>query len=205
MGQSLSDSGSSYGIDGPRLARRTEPARMADAAAVGLPRFRPLPARRAGRDPGRGGRAARRPGEGLGTSVLRLNSQDRGAGRGVPEIAGRTVGGGRAGDGAGGRDGVDADQKAWRGPRPWSTRRREWAVARDEQQFREAQERKRAQEAAKRARVQIPLARSLERMGKITGALAFYQDIARDASGTDEGRLAAAKVSALIARKEAGK
>jgi hypothetical protein len=37
-------------------------------------------------------------------------------------------------------------------------------------------------------------------MGKITGAIAFYQEIAREASGTEEGRLAAARIAALNAR-----
>jgi RNA polymerase sigma factor (sigma-70 family) len=76
-------------------------------------------------------------------------------------------------------------------------RRREHEVARDEERWHEAQRRRKAEEAAKRARVQIPMARRLEKMGKITGALGFYRDIARDAAGTDEGRLAAERISAL--------
>ncbi len=81
-----------------------------------------------------------------------------------------------------------ADQKEWRAPETLVRRRREWAVAHDEQQFREARERKRAQEAAKRARVQIPLARSLERMGKITSDWRFIRisqaDALRNRRGT---------------------
>ena len=73
-------------------------------------------------------------------------------------------------------------------------------VARDEQRWREAQRRRRAEVAAKRAKVQIPIAESLEKMGKINGALAFYRDIARDASGTEEGRIAATRITQLKTR-----
>ena len=57
MGQSLSDSGSYYGIDGPESPGGPVSRRVAHAAALGIPRFRPLPARRSGTGPGRGGRA----------------------------------------------------------------------------------------------------------------------------------------------------
>jgi Di-haem oxidoreductase, putative peroxidase len=83
-------------------------------------------------------------------------------------------------------------------------RARDDASARDEQQFRDALRRRRAEEAAKRARAQIPLARSLEKMGKITGAIAFYQEIAREASGTKEGRLAASRISELSKTEKRG-
>ena len=69
--------------------------------------------------------------------------------------------------------------------------RKEQNVARDEERWREAQRRRRAEVAAKRAKVQIPIAESLEKMGKINGALTFYRQIAREAYGTEEGRLAA--------------
>jgi CxxC motif-containing protein (DUF1111 family) len=78
--------------------------------------------------------------------------------------------------------------------------RKEQNVVRDEHQWREAQRRRRAEVAAKRAKVQIPIAESLEKMGKITGALAFYREIAREASGTEEGRLAAIRITALSTR-----
>jgi RNA polymerase sigma factor (sigma-70 family) len=84
-----------------------------------------------------------------------------------------------------------------RGPEAMLRAEREQSRARDEQEWRVAQRRRRAQDAAKRARVQIPIAQSLEKMGKITGALAFYRDIARLADGTDEGRLAAARIAVL--------
>jgi hypothetical protein len=92
------------------------------------------------------------------------------------------------------------EQEERRAPETLVRQRRERAVARDEQQFREAQRRRRAEEAAKRARVQIPIAQTLEKIGKITGALAFYQDIARQAAGTEEGRQAAARIEALSAQ-----
>jgi CxxC motif-containing protein (DUF1111 family) len=78
--------------------------------------------------------------------------------------------------------------------------RKEKDVARDEQQWLEAQRRRRAEVAAKRAKVQIPLAESLEKMGKFTGAMAFYREIAREASGTEEGRFAALRITALSTR-----
>ncbi len=79
-------------------------------------------------------------------------------------------------------------------------RQREFASARDEEQFRADLRRRHAQVAAKRARAQIPLARSLEKMGKISGALEFYQAIAREATGTKEGRLAESRISELNKR-----
>jgi RNA polymerase sigma factor (sigma-70 family) len=85
-------------------------------------------------------------------------------------------------------------------PEAFVRREREESAARDEQKWREAQRRRRALDAAKRARVQIPIAQSLEKMGKITGALAFYRDIARLADGTDEGRLAATRIAELSSR-----
>ena len=79
-------------------------------------------------------------------------------------------------------------------------RQREYASARDEEQFRADLRRRHAQVAAKRARAQIPLARSLEKMGKISGALEFYQAIAREATGTKEGRMAESRISELNKR-----
>ena len=81
---------------------------------------------------------------------------------------------------------------------------REEASARDEERFRQAVRKRRAEEAAKRARAQIPLARSLERMGKVTGAIAFYQEIAREASGTKEGRVAELRLSELMKTEKKG-
>ncbi len=45
--------------------------------------------------------------------------------------------------------------------------------------------------------MQIRSAEALERSGRFSGALSYYRDVARDASGTAEGRLAAARVIAL--------
>ena len=140
MGQSLSDSGSYLRDRRPRSPDGAEPARVAHAAALGLPRFRPLPARRSGAEPGRGGRAARRPGQGVGASVLRALVAGAGPGRGVPEVAGRTRRGGCAGGRARGRAGVaPRARERMRAPETLVRRRREWAAARDEQQFRAAQ------------------------------------------------------------------
>ena len=80
--------------------------------------------------------------------------------------------------------------------------RREREVARDEQLWRDAQRRRRALEAAKRARVQIPIAQNLEKMGKFAGAMAFYREIARQAEGTDEGRLAASRIAEITSRPD---
>ncbi len=77
---------------------------------------------------------------------------------------------------------------------------RERALARDEQRWREDQRRARAQQAAKRAKVQLPLAQALEKMDKITGALNYYREIAREAPDTVEGRLAISRITALTAR-----
>jgi RNA polymerase sigma factor (sigma-70 family) len=79
-------------------------------------------------------------------------------------------------------------------------RQREEAVARDERRWHEARRHELAQDAAKRARAKLPLARSLEKMGKTTGALNFYREIARDAAGTVEGQLAAERINILSTR-----
>jgi hypothetical protein len=81
-------------------------------------------------------------------------------------------------------------------------RRSQKGVPRNEQEWRANQRWRLALEAAKRARVQIPIAESLEKMGKTAGALNFYRDIARQAAGTREGQLAAERISALTAGAE---
>jgi hypothetical protein len=89
--------------------------------------------------------------------------------------------------------------------------RREQALARDQEQWREVQRQQKSDEDAKhaeeaarrdkkiarRARGQLSLAQTLEKMDKITGALDFYRAITREAAGTKEGRLAAARIEAL--------
>jgi hypothetical protein len=79
-------------------------------------------------------------------------------------------------------------------------RQREAAVARDERRFHELRRHELAQDAAKRARARLPLARSLEKMGKTTGAISFYREIARDAAGTEEGRIATERIQVLSTR-----
>jgi CxxC motif-containing protein (DUF1111 family) len=75
--------------------------------------------------------------------------------------------------------------------------RRPSGAPRDEQQWRAVERWRLTLEAAKRARVQIPIAESLEKMGKTAGAVKFYREIAHLAAGTKEGRLAAERVAAL--------
>jgi hypothetical protein len=89
------------------------------------------------------------------------------------------------------------EQEEWRDPEPLVRRRREEAAARDEQQWREAQRRRRAEEATQLARVRLPAAQALEKMGKITGALDFYLEIARLVPDTEVGRMAAARIAVL--------
>jgi hypothetical protein len=76
-------------------------------------------------------------------------------------------------------------------------RQREEAVAREVQEFREAKRREQAEESLKRVKAKLPLARSLERMGRTSGAIKFYREIASQAPDTDEGRLATQRINAL--------
>jgi CxxC motif-containing protein (DUF1111 family) len=84
---------------------------------------------------------------------------------------------------------------------PESLVRRRWeeAMARGDRQRREEEQRRRAEEAAHRARVRFPIARALERKGKLKGALEYYSAIAREAPETEEGQRAAARVAAIRA------
>ena len=135
MGPSLSDSGSYYGIEGPNSPGGADCPGVAHPAAVGLPRFRALPPRRPGREPGGGGRAARRTGPRVDATVLRPLRGGSVPGRGVPEIAGRALGDAapgvvlaaelesriRAGGGAHSREPRPAAMGRGRGPRPDAT------------------------------------------------------------------------------------
>jgi RNA polymerase sigma factor (sigma-70 family) len=82
---------------------------------------------------------------------------------------------------------------------PESLVKRRWAetVARGDWQRREEERRQREEEAAKLAHTRLKIALTLEKKGKITGALEFYNKVARGAPDTDEGRKAAARVAAL--------
>jgi hypothetical protein len=82
--------------------------------------------------------------------------------------------------------------------------RRRWkqAVARGERQRLEDEQRRRAEHAVKYARTQLPIARALEKRGKITAALKLYKGIAREAPDTEEGQQAAARFAALRTRIE---
>jgi RNA polymerase sigma factor (sigma-70 family) len=68
-------------------------------------------------------------------------------------------------------------------------RRREEAVAREVEDLR----------AAKRARVRLPIAQALERMGKNAAALDSYRAIVSQAPATVEGKMAAARITELTA------
>ena len=85
-------------------------------------------------------------------------------------------------------------------PETLARKRREEALAREEQLVREARLRKQAEEAARRARAQFPIARNLEKMGKIDGALDFYRAIVRHAPDSEEGRVAATRTAVLSTR-----
>jgi RNA polymerase sigma factor (sigma-70 family) len=95
------------------------------------------------------------------------------------------------------------EQDARTVPEAFARKQREADLERDEKQFREEERRQIAETFAKRARVQIKSAEALERMGKISGALSYYRNIAQKASGTDVGRLAAARAIALSSVVEA--
>ncbi len=62
MRTDLADAGSYYGAIDTSSAESGQEPGVADAAALGVPRFRPVSPRRPGRDPGRSGRDARWPG-----------------------------------------------------------------------------------------------------------------------------------------------
>jgi RNA polymerase sigma factor (sigma-70 family) len=91
------------------------------------------------------------------------------------------------------------EREEQRTPESLVRRRREEALAREEWQRRADQLRRRAEEAAHRARVRFPIARALENLGKLKGALEFYTAIAREAPDTEEGHQAAARVAAIRA------
>ena len=63
--------------------------------------------------------------------------------------------------------------------------------------WRDDQDRKNAEAAARRARMKFPVARDLEKMGKIAGAIDFYRTIVRESPESEEGRTAAARIDAL--------
>ena len=92
------------------------------------------------------------------------------------------------------------DRESNSAPERQVRRRREAEVARDERRFHELRRHELAQDAAKRARAKLPLARSLEKMGKTTGAINFYREIAREAAGTEEGRIATERINVLSTR-----
>ncbi len=201
LGQSLSDSGSTYGIDGPDTPEGPKPREWRTPPLWGY------------RDSGpylHDGRAktleeavALHEGQAASSThrFFELNSQERAQ---VEVFLKSLVAPSAATSGVMLAAEMEAriDKEEHREAESLVRQRRDQAVARDEQNWREAQRRRRAEEAAKRAHAQFPLAENLERMGKTTGALDFYTKIAREAAGTEEGRLAAARIAALSSRKE---
>jgi RNA polymerase sigma factor (sigma-70 family) len=200
MGQSLSDSGSSYGIDGPDTPSAPKPREWRTPPLWGY------------RDSGpylHDGRA-----QGLEEAVALHDGQARSSAhrffslswreRAQVEAFLKSLVAPSAAAAPGLMLAADLESRLHREQQtaPESTLRqqRQEAVARDEQAWQEARRRERAQAAAKRARAKIPLAQSLERMGKTAGAINFYREIARDAAGTDEGRLATERINMLSTR-----
>ncbi len=82
------------------------------------------------------------------------------------------------------------DREEPRSPEALVRRRREEVVAREVEQLR----------AAKRARIRLPIAQALDRMGKNAAALNSYRAIAREAPATVEGQLATARITQLTTR-----
>ena len=200
LGQSLSDSGSSYGLDGPDTPVGPKPREWRTPPLWGY------------RDSGpylHDGRA-----QGLEEAVAFHDGQARDSAhrffslswreRAQVEAFLKSLVAPSAAAAPGIMLAADLEARVEREKGPASEsqmrRKRQEAVARDERQWKEARRRERAEAAAKRARTKIPLAESLERMGKTTGAINFYREIARDAAGTDEGRLAVERINTLSTR-----
>ncbi len=80
--------------------------------------------------------------------------------------------------------------------------RREEALARGRKQRVAAQRRKQVLDAAARAKVRLPIAQALEKMGKTAGALDYYRQIASDAPDSEEGRLASTRIAAIRPQNE---
>jgi RNA polymerase sigma factor (sigma-70 family) len=204
MGQSLSDQGSAYGSNRPDSSDEPSPREWRTAPLWGY------------RDSGpymHDGRArtldeavAMHEGQGKASAhqFFRLASKERGQ---VEAFLKSLIAPGRSGAAGPSPSAELAARVEPEGRIAAETRvrqEREEVSARDEERFQQALRKRRAQEAARRARAQIPLARSLEKMGKITGAIAFYQEIAREASGTKEGRLAEVRISELMKAEKKG-
>jgi RNA polymerase sigma factor (sigma-70 family) len=90
---------------------------------------------------------------------------------------------------------LDQEEKSL--PESLVRQRRRAAEARDQERWRETQRQRSAQVAASRAQIRFPMAKDLERMGKLSAARDYYFEIARDAPETEEGRLAAQRLGVL--------
>jgi RNA polymerase sigma factor (sigma-70 family) len=200
MGQSLSDPASSYGLDGPEIAKGPSPREWRTPPLWGY------------RDSGpylHDGRA-----QGLEEAVAFHDGQAKASAhqffslswreRAQVEMFLKSLMAPSAAAAPGMMLAADLESRLEReyrnSPESQVRRQREAAVARDERRFQERRRHELAQDAAKRARARLPLARSLEKMGKTTGAISFYREIARDAADTEEGRIAAERIHVLSTR-----
>jgi RNA polymerase sigma factor (sigma-70 family) len=80
--------------------------------------------------------------------------------------------------------------------------RRQRAVDREERQARVAEYRKRNEAAVTRARRELSIALKLDRLGKPQGALTFYRQIVRIAPDSEEGQVAADRISEITGGSE---
>ena len=200
MGQSLSDSGSTYGIDGPDTPEGPKPREWRTPPLWGYRDSGPY--LHDGRAQSLDEAVALHEGQGTASAqrFFSLSGRERAQVEAflkslVAPVAVASPGVVLAADLE-----LRLEREERREPEDRVRQRREREVARDEQLWRDTQRHRRALEAAKRARVQIPIAQNLEKMGKFSGAMAFYREIARLAEGTDEGRLAATRIAEITSR-----
>ncbi len=200
MGQSLSDSGSTYGIDGPDTPESPRPREWRTPPLWGYRDSGPY--MHDGRAQSLDEAVALHEGQGTASTqrFFSLSGRERAQVESFLKSLIAPVATASPGVVLAAEMEARLEREERPGPEGSVRQRREREVARDEQLWHEAQRRRRAQEAAKRARVQIPIAQNLEKMGKFAGAMAFYREIARQAEGTDEGRLAVARIAELTSR-----
>ena len=197
MGQTLSDAGSSYGASNPATGDGPTPHEWRTPPLWGYRDSAPY--MHDGRAQNLEEAVALHDGQAKASAIqfFRLTPKERTQVEAFLKSLVAPIVPAAPGEGVAGETTAPGDKEARTAAETLVRERREEASARDEERFREAQCKRCAEKAAKRAWLQIPLAQSLEKMGKITGALAFYQEIAREASGTKEGRLAESRISEL--------
>jgi RNA polymerase sigma factor (sigma-70 family) len=200
MGQSLSDSGSTYGIDGPDTPEGPKPREWRTPPLWGYRDSGPY--MHDGRAQSLEEAVALHEGQGTASAhrFFSLSAGERAQVEAFLKSLVAPVAAASPGVVLASEMELRLEREERREPEDRVRQRREREVARDEQLWRDAQRHRRALEAAKRARVQIPIAQNLEKMGKFAGAMAFYREIARQAEGTDEGRLAATRIAEISSR-----